>query len=167
MKPETRAKAKATVTRHEGRRAKSYFDSRLIPTVGIGFNLDRKDASDLLIKVGVSPAAATGVYAGTTLLTDEQIDALFEITLDEAIVEATKIFPHFDSMDDDAQVVIIDLIFNMGETGLSRFHQTVADLTAGKDDAAAQDLIHSLWFSQVKTRGTDDVAILEGKNATV
>jgi GH24 family phage-related lysozyme (muramidase) len=166
MKPETRLKARKTVERHEGRRPKKYPDSKGIPSIAIGFNLTRKDAAQLLLKVGVSVDDLRGVLDGTLALTDAEIDALFDITLDEAIGEATVLFPHFDSMDDNAQVVVIDLIFNMGETGLSRFHQTVKDLTAGQDEAAAQDLIHSLWFTQVKTRGVDDINILEGKDAT-
>ena len=60
---------------NEDRRYRLYYDDRGIPTIGIGFNLRRPDADEILHKLGLSLHV---VILGATL-SDAQIDQLFTI----------------------------------------------------------------------------------------
>jgi len=77
----------------EGKRYKAYDDvtgrdvlsSKAVKgnrTVGIGFNLERKDAKNLIQAVGVQDF--DGVYSGKVQLTEKQAIDLFNATIEEA-----------------------------------------------------------------------------------
>lgn len=146
------------VTKHEGRRAKVYPDSKGILTIGIGWNLEDRDAQDICNQFGLD---LTGLLNGTVLLTDPQIDEIFNFQLNEAITEAKSVLPNFDAMPDKVQAVVVDLLFNMGLPMFNQFHNTILSLKNGDWSAAAENLKESLWFHEVGTRATDDVGILE------
>lgn len=70
-----------------------YLDSEGIPTVGIGFNLNRGDAAAQLAGVG---ADYNAVRAGRTDLTRLQITRLFKQDVARAIVDARALVPGLD-----------------------------------------------------------------------
>jgi len=55
------------ITISEGCSATRYLDSRGIPTIGIGFNLQRADTYGALLKAGVAPTMAVGFGLGDLL----------------------------------------------------------------------------------------------------
>jgi hypothetical protein len=69
-------------------------------------------------------------------------------------------------MPDHAQIVVIDLSFNMGKEKLSEFHITLGQVRAQNWVSAAGDLRASLWFREAgplpNERGGADVALLSG-----
>ena len=146
------------IAKHEGRRAKVYPDSRGIPTIGIGWNLTDKDSQDICDHFGLS---LPGLLDGSILLTDAQIDEVFDYQLHEAISEAMSILPNFNTMPDTVQAVVVDLLFNMGLPRFSQFYNTILSLKNGNWEAAAENLRHSLWYTQVGHRAVEDCAMLE------
>ena len=72
----------------EGRKACVYKDSLGIPTIGIGFNLDRSDASDACSRCGINYDA---VYSGSKCISSLQISCLFDYDLVWAQNGATKL----------------------------------------------------------------------------
>lgn len=135
-----------------------YLDDRGNPTIGIGWNLKDEESADICEHFGLTLA---GLLSGTETLTETQIDQVFDYQLTESVSECNQLLFNFQGMPDTVQAVACDLMFNLGLPRFAEFHATIASLNAGNWKAAAANLKNSAWFHQVKTRGTDDVAILE------
>ena len=105
------------IKKHEGVRLKVYKDSLGIPTVGVGFNLNRPDANAVLASVGAKHA---DVVAGKPL-TDAQVDALLDKDLDACEKDLEALIPDIRSFPVEAQAVLMDLRFNLGGAGHIEF----------------------------------------------
>ena len=143
------------IIRNEGKKNAMYKDSLGIPTIGVGFNLKRGDAPAKIAALGLS---YNNVLAGTQTLTDDQIYSLLDADINVSINQTAKrLFPDFDNIDDDRQVILIDLSFNMGYTRLSGFKNTIAAINSGDWERAADELQDSNWFRQVGNRAIRNV----------
>lgn len=137
------------IREHEGYRPRVYQDTRGIPTIGIGFNLMRPDAKQILNQVG---ADYNSILSGGRNLTDNQIKEVFKITLTIAYKDAKKWIPAFDGLPKNIKLAILDLSFNMGYTRLSKFIKTKQYIVAGDYQSAANELRNSKWATQVGKR---------------
>ena len=146
------------IEQHEGRKYKVYDDSKGIKTVGIGYNLEKSTAKKDLAKVG---ANWNEVMRGKAL-TDKQINDLFRMSLDQALKDAKSYYPEFDKLPEAAKGVLVDMSFNLGLTKLKGFKDLKAALGRGNYDAAADAMIDSAWYKQVKSRGVNLVKIMRG-----
>src|SRR5258708_32667170 len=135
-------RVKNVIANHEGRRAHVYLDTVSQPTVGIGFNLDREDAAG---KIGALGLDYEQVRAGGQNLTNEQIEALFEADVAQAAAGARQVVSSFDDLTAKTQVVLIDMVFNLGPVGHSHFQDMIAALNAGDSERAALELRESRW----------------------
>lgn len=157
----------------EGNEAKEYRDSLGIPTIGIGFNLQRADAREALAKCGVSDVE--GVMNGTVALTPAQDAALFNYSFApiESEARASLEAGIYDALSDARRFVICDLVYNLGDAGWTDFAATRSMLAqaqtaknAGAADAhdlfeaAADHLANSAWYTQVGNRARRDVAMI-------
>ncbi len=136
---------------HEGYRNKVYKDTVGIPTIGIGFNLQRKDAEYLLTSIG---ADYKEVLSGSQVLTDEQIDFLFTYTIKDSIQSVEAVISNYHELSDVRKRVLIDMCFNLGLRGFSKFKNTRKAVEEGRFGDAAVLMRQSLWCSQVKSRCT-------------
>lgn len=146
------------IERHEGRRNEVYKDSLGIPTIGIGYNLRNATAKQDLAKVG---ANLKEVLRGKQL-SDDQVNELFRMSLDRALKDAKSYYPEFDKLPDAAKGVLVDMSFNLGLTKLKGFKDLKTALGRGNYNAAADAMIDSAWYRQVKTRGVRLVNIMRG-----
>lgn len=158
----------------EGCEAIRYYDTMGIPTIGIGFNLEREDAQAALAKCGVNDLK--GVIAGTVALTESQIDFLFDYSFAPIEAHARASLPPgtYDFLSDARRFVICDLVFNLGFEGWMQFTGTrglIADAQHAKDNGrlvdahvlfgeAADHLKASAWYGQVGNRAKRDCAML-------
>jgi lysozyme len=145
------------VEKHEGRRKTVYHDTVGKPTIGVGWNLEDSDSDVISSHFGLNLA---DLKSGTAALTDDQINQVRDYQINECVLAARRIFPNFDTMPTNPQAVIVDMLFNLGETRFSKFKDTIAFLKSGSWGAAANCLKFSLWFHQVGRRATEDVALL-------
>lgn len=145
------------IEKHEGRRKTVYKDSRGILTIGVGWNLEDSESDVIAGHFGLDLA---DLKAGTLSLTDDQINQVRDFQINEAILAAKRYFPNFNTMPANPQAVIVDMIFNLGETRFSKFVSTIAQLKAGNWKQAAIDAGNSLWAKQVPHRAADDIALL-------
>jgi GH24 family phage-related lysozyme (muramidase) len=161
---------------NEGFKNTVYRDSMGIPTIGMGFNLQRADADTILASIG---ADLHLVLEGHPL-TDEQVEKLFQYSFTPVIGQARSSLQefHFDSMSDARKFVICDLVFNMGLEGWESFANTRAlideachNLRIGNAaeahrvfGLAADRLTVSAWASQVGNRAKRDIAMLRSSN---
>jgi len=153
-----------------GKEGYIYNDSRGIPTVGIGFNMQRADARQKMESVG---ANYERIMSGKDRLSNEQMDTLFEETYKEAVQTArnyaasqstrkdektgqrvsTGIAPvPFDSQPDEAQSILVNMGFNLGPDKLGGFHKLKAALDQQDYKTAANEMKDSKWYGQVKDR---------------
>lgn len=140
--------ARKLIIKHEGVRDKVYDDTKGIPTIGIGFNLNRKDAPQLLKAVG---ADYNSIIKGGSL-TYEQIGKLFNYNVAEAIDVAERLIPNFHKQPEFMKTVLIDMAFNLGQGKLSEFRQFLNAVRVGDYKKAAEEMIDSTWYDQVGNR---------------
>ena len=149
--------AQAWTARWEGKQNHVYIDTNGHPTIGIGFNLDRANAKDTLESINVN---YTDVRSGKVDLTDAQVEQLFQQDMQQAINEAQELISNFDQLPPDRQMVVIDLIFNMGSGTFSEFKETINAIEANNWEKAAVEMQDSRWFDQVGDRGIANVDVM-------
>lgn len=134
--------------RAEGCRLHVYRDTRGIRTIGIGHSLDTGDNSHI-VQLGLSP---TDLKLGNISLTQEQADDLFELDMEGMMPALRRLVPQLDLMPKVVQLILSDLIFNMGPHTLATFRNTLKSFNEGKYSEAARGLRNSLWYTQVGDR---------------
>jgi GH24 family phage-related lysozyme (muramidase) len=149
----------------EGRSGKLYYDTSKppIPTIGIGFNLNRDGARATIEAAGLN---YDDILAGKVTLTNEQMDKLFLADIRDAQKSAKRIFSDWDKFSDDRQVALTDMILNLGVGKFTGFDKMVRAIKSGNWKAAANEAVKSNWFTQVKDRGPRVVALLRGGDET-
>jgi len=119
-----RAQLERELGRDEGRRATVYFDTRGVPTIGVGHNL----------------------YVP---LSDAVIDAIFNDDVNSAMAGLDAHWPFWRSLDGVRQRVVVNMVFNLGIDGFMAFKQTRAAIEAGEWATAANRMWASRWARQV------------------
>lgn len=115
---------------HEGKRNFPYMDTVGKITIGVGHNL-----SDL----GLS---------------ESFIMQLLRSDIEGCIIKLDKAFPWWKSLSEPRQHVMLDMIFNLGLAGLSKFVLTLDSIRSGRYEVAANQMLQSKWAAQVKGRAT-------------
>jgi len=139
------------IERHEGKKNKVYYDTENIPTIGIGFNLTKADASQKLSNLGVN---IQDILNGKSL-TDKQVYSLFKEDVNTAISNARSFLPSFDRQPETVKNVIVDMAFNLGINRLSGFKDFRKALENNNYQEAANEMINSRWYSQVGNRSKE------------
>ena len=162
--------AEAWIEQWEGYRNQSYDDEtgepitpesvvQGHPTVGVGFNLDAAGAADAIYALGLDYFE---VRCGLQILSDDQVDALFGQSVNQAIESARPLIPNFDDLPDDKQIVVVDMIFNLGAGGFGEFVHTIQAINDQDWATAAQQMQDSEWYQQVGARAVADVNLMAG-----
>jgi hypothetical protein len=80
-------------------------------TVGLGFDVSRSEAPEMLRQVGLDPAS---VRCGRTPVTDAEMNELFDVTLRGAIGWAERRIPGFADLPCERQAALLELIVWLG-----------------------------------------------------
>lgn len=115
---------------HEGVRDKVYLDTEGIETIGVGRNLKDKG------------------------LSEDEIDYLLQNDISEFKSGVQDTWSWWDNLDDVRQRVVVDMAFNMGLGGLSKFKKTLGHIEAGEYEEAASEMLNSRWAEQVGRRAS-------------
>lgn len=126
---------KDRIKKHEGLRLKPYHDTVGVLTIGYGHNLEK----------GISQRVA---------------DLLFEDDFHEAAILAEKI-PEYNMLCLARQYVLIEMVFNMGYSGVMKFVNTRKAMADGRFSDAAKGMMNSLWARQVGRRAEFLAEIME------
>jgi lysozyme len=145
-----RDKLRKQLIKHEGKHTKAYPDSEKVPTIGVGFNLNRPDAKKRIESIGLDYEK---VKAGKQELTEQQITKFLEADIETAAADCKSVFPKFNELSDVRQRVLVDMMFNLGQPRFSKLKKMIANVQAAKFDAAADEMKASKWYDQVKMRG--------------
>jgi hypothetical protein len=109
-------------------------------TIGFGFGVSRPEASEMLARVGLDPAA---VRTGRTPISDTQMDELFDLTLLAAVDWAHRRIPGFAGMAPERQWALLELIVWLGPGGTDAVFSELAELSLPLTD---EPLEPSPWF---------------------
>jgi|WetSurMetagenome_2_1015567.scaffolds.fasta_scaffold423396_1 lysozyme len=125
----------------EGDERRPYKDTRGFWTVAIGHNLD------------VSPLPSGMSYP----LTDDMVNAIFERDISGTLARLDARLPGWRDFPEPIARSLANMGFNMGvgqwgKSGLLEFTTFIGLLKAHNYAAAADDLIHTAWHSQVGDR---------------
>ena len=84
-------------------------------------------------------------------MSNAAIDFLWNEDAQEA-VQGTSTLDWFAGLDENRQLAIVDMVFNMGLTMLQTFTVFLGYMAAGQYEAAADDLQGTKWYGQVGRR---------------
>jgi lysozyme len=136
VNPDNEAQLIVELRRDEGVRYVPYRDTKGIPTVGVGHNLQ------------ASPLPAGWTYP----LTDDQVNQLLMSDLANVFSDLNRDLPWWTDLNDVRQRVIANMMFNLGSNRLLGFKNTLAAMRQGRYDDAAAGMLNSAWASQVGAR---------------
>jgi GH24 family phage-related lysozyme (muramidase) len=105
----------AYVGANEGSRNRVYLDSYEHPTIGVG-HLLTPDCRQLFRSLFGDSVDFDGIMNGTSELTDEQVQTLFEHDLGSRLDTARRMFPRFNDFHQNVQNAIVDGIYR-GDLG--------------------------------------------------
>jgi len=137
---------KEDLVRHEGYVTEIYLDSENLPTFGIGHLVTENDM-EYTWPVG-------------TPVTDERILQVFHDDCNAACTDASALFLNFSSHPEDVQRVLVNMAFNLGRSRLGKFKNMITAVNEGNYSKAADEMVDSKWYRQVKRRGEELVNIM-------
>ena len=122
---------KQTLIRHEGCKLKPYKCMSGKTTIGVGRNLDDN---------GISLAEATVMLNNDIEVCEHEI---------------VRLVPGFWHLDSIRQETLINMLFNLGFTRLSRFVKLLKAVNEKDFKIASNEMLHSVWAVQVGKRATE------------
>jgi len=144
-----------SVVKHEDVKLEVYPDpihGWKVPTIGIGFNLARKDADKKLKALGLNPVL---IKKGKSKLTKEQAFKLATDDIYNALQGAKRLIKNFNEHPLEVRSSITEVIFNIGVTGFSKFENFIDLIHKKNYKRAAKELMNSSWSRQVGRRAEE------------
>ena len=128
----------------EGCKYTVYLDHLGLPTVGIG-HLITKDDPEYGCSVG-------------TEVSEERVQALFRRDVAITIEDCQRLYPDFDDLPEEVQLIVANMMFNLGYPRLSKFVGMKSAVDNRLWNVAADEMVDSKWFDQVPNRAKRLVA---------
>ena len=122
----------------EGVKYEIYNDHLGYPTFGIGHLVRDTD-----------PEA--GAAIGTPVTEDRVIQA-FNEDVETVLNDCTILYRDFNDLPEEAQLIIANMMFNLGRPRLTKFKGMKAGVDARDWKKAADEMIDSAWYRQVPNR---------------
>ena len=123
----------------EGVKYEIYLDHLGYPTFGIGHLVTDDDPE-------------SGASVGTKVDRNRVREA-FETDVKGVLEDCEKLYPlSFGDLPEEAQLIIANMMFNMGYTRLSKFKGMKRGVDASDWNSAADEMVDSRWYKQVTNR---------------
>jgi lysozyme len=122
----------------EGVKYEIYLDHLGLPTFGIG-HLVRDDDPESGQPVG-------------TAVSEDRVNECFDKDVEIVINDCRQLYEDFDDLPGEAQLIIANMMFNMGRPRLSKFKGMKAGVDARDWNEAADQMVDSRWYNQVTNR---------------
>ena len=124
--------------RDEGCVCQIYNDHLGYPTFGIGHLVTGHDKEH-------------GWSVGTDV-DEDRVREVFEQDVQTVLSDCEILYPDFYDLPEEAQLIIANMMFNMGRTRLSKFKGMKRGVDAQDWNAAADEMVDSAWYNQVTNR---------------
>jgi len=141
---------------NEGNKPKVYKDSKGNRTIGIGFNLEDSANRKFLKREGID---INELFDGRKL-SENETRTLYNHSLTQAFKDAQSYDPNFAKRPEAVKMTLVDMAFNLGLTRLNKFKDMKAGLMNNDYNVAADEMIDSKWYKQVKSRGPRMVQVM-------
>ena len=122
----------------EGCKHETYLCSQNVVTGGIGHMITEWD-DEKYTEVGVE-------------ISEEQVKAWFNKDIESVLNDCELLYDDFDHLPEEAQLIIANMMFNMGYTRLSKFRAMKSGVDARDWNKAADEMVDSRWYEQVPNR---------------
>ena len=122
----------------EGVKYEIYNDHLGYPTFGIGHLVIDSDPEH-------------GQEIGTPVSEDRVIEA-FDNDVQIVLADCERLYNDFNVLPEEVQLIIANMMFNMGRPRLSKFKGMKAGVDAQDWNKAADEMIDSNWYKQVPNR---------------
>jgi len=122
----------------EGVKYEIYKDHLGYPTFGIGHLVIDSDPE-------------YGQEVGTPVSEDRVIEA-FDNDVQVVLADCERLYNDFNVLPEEVQLIIANMMFNMGRPRLSKFKGMKAGVDAQDWNKAADEMIDSNWYKQVPNR---------------
>jgi len=131
-------KLREELAEDEGCKFEIYLDHLGLPTFGIGHLVKEDDPEH-------------GQPVGTPV-DEERVRQVFTLDIAVTIEDCRSLYDDFDELPEEAQLIIANMMFNMGRPRLSKFVGMKREVDARRFDAAADEMVDSRWHDQVPNR---------------
>ena len=122
----------------EGCKYEVYLDHLGLETFGIG-HLVTKDDPEYGQPVG-------------TAVSDERVQQVFRRDIAITLEDCNRLYSDFDALPEEAQLIIGNMMFNLGYPRLSNFVNMKQRVDTRDWAGAADEMMDSKWFDQVPNR---------------
>ena len=122
----------------EGVKYEVYLDHLGYPTFGIGHLITDNDPE-------------SGASVGTEV-SDDRVQEAFETDVETVLSDCERLYVQFEHLPEEVQLIIANMMFNMGYPRLSKFKGMKRGVDARDWNAAADEMVDSRWYDQVTNR---------------
>ena len=134
---------KSRIKKHEGFLSKVYLDSLGKATIGYGHLLTEDDD-----------------FVEGVIYDKDILESLFEKDFSKAVQGAEELLKGYE-IALIAKEVIIEMVFQLGKTGVSKFKNMFAALKEHEYSRAAAEMLNSAWYRQTPSRCEDLANIMK------
>ena len=122
----------------EGKKDYIYLDHLGYPTFGIGHLITRED-----------PEYNKPV---NTYISEERIIEAFNEDISIVLKNCERLYPDFYDLPEEAQLIIANMMFNLGYSGLAAFKNMKKAVDERNWLKASYEMMNSKWYNQVNNR---------------
>jgi lysozyme len=127
---------------------------------------DDKTGEEVVLTSGGKITGGVGWNFSDRGIPPAAIDMLLELAINDAVAEAGGL-GYWAKLDDTRQLVIADMLFNLGMQRFRRFVKFNSAMEAGDYEKAADEMVDSTWYEQVGRRAVKlETAMRSGMWAT-
>ena len=131
-------KLREELERDEGVKYEVYNDHLGFPTFGIGHLIIDSDPE-------------YGAVIGTEVR-DYRVKEAFEEDVQNVLTDCEKLYVQWEHLPEEVQLIIANMMFNMGRTRLSKFKGMKAGVDSRDWNKAVDEMVDSSWYKQVTNR---------------
>lgn len=85
-------------------------------------------------------------------VSNERVDECFLADIEQVIEDCTILYDKFYTLPEEAQLIIANMMFNLGRPRLSKFIRMRENVIKGNWKSAEEEMRNSRWFDQVPNR---------------
>ena len=87
-----------------------------------------------------------------TDVSEERVKEAFNSDIETVLSDCCRLYEYFDDLPEEVQLIIANMMFNMGYTRLSKFKGMKRGIDARDWNQAADEMVDSRWYRQVTNR---------------
>ncbi len=126
------------IAEDEGVKYEIYLDHLGLPTFGIGHLVIDSDPEH-------------GEPVGTEV-SEDRVNECFDKDVAIVLSDCETLYPDYNELPEEVQLIIANMMFNMGRPRLSQFKGMKRGVDARDWNSAADEMVDSRWYRQVTNR---------------